>query len=177
MELHLSGRGAVITPALRRYAEGKVAKLGRFLPKITEARLVLATERYQQRAEITLQTKGATLHAEAAAGEFHAAIDLAVDNLEQQARRRKERVVARKPRAARVSRRLPGPGPEGELAEDGPGLIVRRLTSKPMSVDEAVEQIRDRAQGFLVFVNARSRRLNVLHRRPDGQLELVQPGA
>jgi hypothetical protein len=44
-----------------------------------------------------------------------------------------------------------------------------------MSVDDALEQMRTRRDDVLVFTNARSRAVNVLRRRPDGRLELVQP--
>ena len=180
MQVHLSGRGVAVSPALRRRVESKVGKVTRFLPKITEARVVLGRERYRHLAEVTLQAKGITLHAEAAAGDLHAALDLAVDHLAEQARRRKDRIRARKPR---LSRRAPAPGvpsaadgPPGDApAEPAPGLIVRRLDAKPMSIDEALEQMRIRRDGLLVFTNARSRVVNVLRRRPDGQLELVQP--
>jgi len=180
MQVHISGRGVDLAPALRRRVEAKVSKVGRFLPKIIETRVVLARERYRHLAEVTLQAKGATLHAEAVASDFHAAVDLAVEHLEQQARRRKDRIRARKPRP---SRRTPAVAPTaGAPADDGtpatpPGsdLIVRRLDAKPMSVDEALEQMRIRRDGLLVFTNAQSRVVNVLRRRPDGQLELVQP--
>jgi putative sigma-54 modulation protein len=154
VQVHLSGRGVDVAAALRRRVEAKLAKVGR---------------------EVTLQAKGATLHAEAAAADFPAALDLALEALAQQARRRKDRIRARKPRPSRRTD-LPAPaavpdepsGPSGEL-------IVRRLEAKPMSVDEALEQMRIRRDGMLVFTNARSRTVNVLRRRPDGQLELVQP--
>lgn len=182
MDVHISGRGVVLSPTLRRRVEAKVAKVNRFLPKIVEARAVLARERHRHLAEVTLTAKGATLHAEAAADDFHAAVDLAVAHLEQQARRRKDRIRARKPRR---SRRPPGglrgapPTDDaipGLAAAAGPAeLIVRRLDAKPMSVDEALEQLRIRRDGLLVFTNAQSRVVNVLRRRSDGQLELVQP--
>ena len=158
--------------------------MARFLPKITEARVVLERERYRHLAEVTLQAKGTTLHAEGAAADFHAAVDLAVENLARQARRRKDRIRARKPRP---SRRVPAARPgaaAGEAAEggaapegppDGPEIVIRRLAAKPMSVDEALEQMRTRPDGLLVFTNARSRVVNVLRRRPDGLVELVQP--
>jgi hypothetical protein len=53
--------------------------------------------------------------------------------------------------------------------------VIRRLAAKPMSVDEALEQIRTRPDGLLVFTDARSRAVNVLRRRADGRLELLQP--
>ncbi|HEV8307845.1 MAG TPA: ribosome-associated translation inhibitor RaiA [Methylomirabilota bacterium] len=182
MKIHISGRGVGVGAPLRRRVELKVAKMDRLLPKITEARVVLGLERYRHLAEVTLQTKGATLHAEGSAGDFQAALDLAVDNLAQQVRRRKDRIRARKPR---LSRRPPAAGVAGELAAEPPPasgdatgdaeVVIRRLDAKPMSVDEAIEQMRLRRDGLLVFLNARSRVVNVLHRRSDGQLELVQP--
>jgi ribosome hibernation promoting factor len=177
--VHLSGHGVEVSPALRRRIEAKVAKVGRFLPKITEIRVVLARERYRHLAEVTLQAKGATLHAESAAADFPAAVDLAVDHLEEQARRRKERIQTRKPRLARRSslgRAAAAPAAAEEGPSSPPELIVRRVDAKPMSVDEALEQMRMRRDGLLVFTNARSRTVNVLRRRPDGQLELVQLG-
>jgi len=187
MELHISGRGVDLSPSFRRRVEAKVARAARFLPKISEARVVLELERYRHLAEVTLQAKGATLHAEGAAGDFSAAVDLAVENLARQARRRKDRIRARKPRRARRSG-SPGPaetpaaevglreGPEpAEVPTEVPEVVVRRLAAKPMSVDEALEQMRGRSDDLLVFTNARSRRVNVLHRRPDGLVELVQP--
>jgi putative sigma-54 modulation protein len=177
MEIHLSGRGVGVSPALRRRVETKVAKVTRFLPKITEARIVLGLERYRHVAELTLQAKGTTLRAEAAASDFYAAVDLALDTLERQVRRRKDRLRSRKPRP---SRRTPVPSagfaaPGSAPAEESSAVVVRRLSTKPMSVDEALEQMREWKDPVLVFTNARSRAVNVLHRRADGQLELVQP--
>jgi hypothetical protein len=44
-----------------------------------------------------------------------------------------------------------------------------------MSLEEACEQFRLGGRDLLVFTNAASRAVNVLRRRPDGRLELVEP--
>ncbi len=175
MKIHISGHGVGVSPALRRRVEAKVAKVTRFLPKVAEARVVLSLERYRHVAEVTLQAKGATLHAEGAASDFHTATDAALASLETQVRRRKDRIQARKPRAGRRTQTMVGAVPEAGPVDDGPSLVIRRLAAKPMSLDEALEQIRIREDGLLVFTNARSRVVNVLRRHADGQLELVQP--
>jgi putative sigma-54 modulation protein len=181
MEIHLSGRGVAVPAALRRRIESKIGKLRRILPKIIEARAVLAVERHRHLAEVTLQAKGATLRAESVGRDFHAAVDLAIELLREQVRRRKERIRGRKPRVSRrpVSQApVSAPAAPGDdSVASGPApLIVRRLATKPMTVEEALEQMRLRPRSMLVFTNARSRAMNVLHRRGDGQLELVQPG-
>jgi putative sigma-54 modulation protein len=175
---HISGRGVVVSPLIRRHVEGKLAKVSRFIPKLTEARVVLGHERYRRVAEVTLQAKRATLHAKAAAPDFHAAVDGALESLAQQARRRKDRIQARKPRAARrppadVAATAPGGDPGEEEAT--PSLVVRRISPKPMSVDEALEQMRVREDSLLIFTNAKSRAVNLLRRRADGVFELVEP--
>jgi putative sigma-54 modulation protein len=177
MVLHLAGRGVTISPALRRRVEAKIAKLDRVLPKITEARVVLSTERYRRLAELTLQAKGATFHVQGAAPDVQAALDQALAHLARQVRRRKDRVTGRK--KPRPSRRRPAASAAGvpELAEEAPAVTVRRAAAKPMSLDEALDQLRLRRDGLLVFQNARTRAVNVLRRRPDGTVELVEPGA
>ena len=48
MVVLLAGRGGVsVSPDLQRRIQGKIAKMQRLLPKLTEARVVLATERYR----------------------------------------------------------------------------------------------------------------------------------
>jgi putative sigma-54 modulation protein len=57
-----------------------------------------------------------------------------------------------------------------------PPVEVRRISAKPMSVDEALKQMRLGRRALLVFTNAGSRVVNVLRRRADGVIELVEPG-
>jgi putative sigma-54 modulation protein len=180
MVLHLAGRGgASVSPDIQRRIEGKIAKMERLFPKLMEARVVLAIERYRHLAEVTLRAKRATFHAEGEAPDFHAAVDQALTTLTAQIRRRKERVTAKKPRPSR-SRAGGGPPaaapaePPDEPAAPAP-VVVRRTSIKPMSLEEAVEQLRLQGDGLLVFRNARTRSVNVLRRRPDGRVELVEP--
>ena len=189
MVFHLAGRGVTISPDLQRRIEAKVAKVERILPKINEARVVLATERYRHLVELTLQGQGQPFHVEGAASTFPAALDQALAHLARQVLRRKERVTGRK--KAERSRRRPAlpTGPAGEtpaarrparVAPRAPGtpaprVVVRQTNAKPMSLEEAVDQLSLRGDGLLVFRNARTRIVNVLRRRDDGTVELVEP--
>jgi putative sigma-54 modulation protein len=180
MVLHLAGRGGVsVSPELRRRIETKIGKMARLLPKLTEARVVLATERYRHLAEVTLRAKRVTFHVEGVAPDFHAALDQALAALTAQIRRKKERVTAKKPRRSSVRRvPLPRPGLPTEPVDEtppGPQVVIRRTNAKPMSLEEAVDQLRLQAAGFLVFRNARTRTVSVLRQRPDGAVELVEP--
>ena len=54
-------------------------------------------------------------------------------------------------------------------------MTVRRTNAKPMSLEEAVDQLRLQTDGLLVFRNARTGAVNVLRRRADRTVELVEP--
>ena len=58
-----------------------------------------------------------------------------------------------------------------------PGKVVRvkRFTVKPMSVDEAMDQMELLGHDFFLFFNADSEELNLLYRRKDGNCGLIEP--
>jgi len=52
-----------------------------------------------------------------------------------------------------------------------------RYPVKPMFIDEAVLQLEMSHRQFLVFLNARSTRMNVLYRRKSGEFGLIEPAS
>jgi len=178
MDIHISGRGVDVPAPLRRRVETKLNKVARFLPKIVEARVVLNQEKYRHLAEVTLQAKRSTLRVEEEATDFRTAMDLALDKLERQVRRRKGRIHRRNPRVPPKQRLAPLPTAEpaeGSGTGGAPELIVRRSAAKPMSLEEAIDQIKLRTDSLLVFTNATTRTVNVLRRLGDGRLQLIEP--
>ena len=128
---------------------------------------------------MTLRAKRATFHVEGVASDFHAALDQALASLAAQIRRRKERVTAKKPAAvAAAVRPGTGRGRRQRLrsrATRRPPVVVRRTNAKPMSLEEAVDQLRlrsGRPPGL-------PERAHAGRQRPaaagDGTVELVEP--
>ena len=64
---------------------------------------------------------------------------------------------------------------------EGAGQIriirARRYDVKPMSVDEAAMEVGASRDAFVVFRNDATEQINVLFRRPDGNLGLIEPEA
>ena len=178
MDIHVSGRGVDVPASLRRRVETKLNKVARFLPKIVEARVVLNQEKHRHLAEVTLQAKRSTLRVVEEATDFRTAMDLALDKLERQVRRRKDRIHRRKSRGSPKQGLAPlgiAEPAEGPGAGGAPELIVRRSAAKPMSLEEAIDQIRLRTDSLLVFTDATTRTVNVLRRLADGRLQLIEP--
>ena len=108
MKVIVRGRGVALPAALREQVEAKVGKVTRFLPKVREARVVLAVEKYRHLADVTLLAKHRTFHCSEVTHDLLSAVDLAMDKLEHQVRRIKDRIRHPKPRPL-PKRRLRAP--------------------------------------------------------------------
>ena len=205
MRLELTGRQLTITPAIRKLVDERLRHVLRLLnDNALSAQVVLTTEKTRYHADVTLHARGENfLHGEAGGKDIGAALSAAVDKIDRQARRLKERWKDHKrraPVAPAVAAAAARPAPKAGTArpsaapaasrsavagvrlriegEDGQPRVIRaRRRVKPMSVDEAAVEVTNGGDPFLVFRNAATDAVNVLFRRPDGNLGLIEPEA
>lgn len=101
MNLNISGHHIDMTNALHQYVASKMERIERHFDHVLEAEVVLEVEKLRHKAEVTMQLRGATLHAEATKDDMYAAIDCMVDKLDRQTLRHKEKVCDHHNRQAR----------------------------------------------------------------------------
>ena len=94
MQIHTTCRHGKLGSAARRFLEERLAKLERFA-LVQEAHVILETEKYRHTAEILLKTRKKELIAREEASDQIGAIDAAVDRLERQVKRLKEKLSTR----------------------------------------------------------------------------------
>lgn len=119
-----------------------------------------------------MQISGAIVRAEERAVDMYAAIDKMSEKLERQVKRHKEK-LNRKTRALESASLYPSPAhPESQS-----NRIVRtkRFALKPMSPEEAVEQMELLGHDFFVYLNSSTNQVNVVYKRRDGQFGLIEP--
>lgn len=93
MQTQVSGHQIEITPALRDKIDARGGRLAKRFDNLTALNVVLEVEKNRQanRAEATVSTAGAVLHADAVNQDMYAAIDALFDKLDAQIRRHKDR--------------------------------------------------------------------------------------
>jgi putative sigma-54 modulation protein len=180
MQILVTFRNIEATDALRQYADAKVRRVvSKYFRRPLEGHVVLAVSKRRHRAEITVSADRVTLNAQDETGDLYSAIDLAVDKIERQAKKRKTRRTVRKGATA-APRAAPAGTPEAPrrraATKRAEPLLVQteRVTAKPMSVEEAMMQLDVSADTFLVFRNASNETINVLYRRKDGNYGLIE---
>jgi putative sigma-54 modulation protein len=173
-----------VNDRLRDYITKKAVKLDRYLDTLEEVQVDLeyrksarsATDR--QVAQVTARGKGVLLRAENRADDMYAAFDLTLDKIERQAERYKGKHWRNRGdgrSAAQVA--LDAPSTEPDTGDLGPAIVRRkRFPLTPMDEGEAIEQMMLLGhEDFFLFMNSSSGQVNVLYRRRDGSLGLIEP--
>ncbi|MCK5378662.1 MAG: ribosome-associated translation inhibitor RaiA [Acidobacteria bacterium] len=179
MKVEYIARKVTLTDGVRDIAEKKLAKVEKYFNDIIDLRLELCQERHLYVADIFLRGKDFSLKSTSSNKDLTTAIQDAIDKLEMQARRAKTRLKDHKRHGSDVREGAVSSEEAAELSaagEDTPRIVETSVIPvKPMSVDEAVMQLEESNEHFLVFHNAGSDRVNVLYRRADNNLGLITP--
>jgi putative sigma-54 modulation protein len=174
MTIEFTGRQTEVAPRLRALAERKLGKLTRLLRGITRVHVILTSDKHRQIAEVSVHSRNVDLTATEVGTDLGASLGTVMDKLERQAKRHRAKVRERKRRGPlRAVVAAPEPAP----AERPRVIRSRRFLVKPMTVDEAVLEVGASHDGLLVFRDAATERVNVLYRRRDGHLGLIEPEA
>jgi putative sigma-54 modulation protein len=177
MRLQVKGKNLEVAPAIRAYAESKLAKLDRHLHENAQVEVELSMERNPSIAEAhvaeaTVWTKGPVVRARESSSDMKASIDLLVGKLERQVKRAREK---RRRNPIRLRRSAPSEVQLTEPSEEPRIVRVKQFALKPMPPEEALLQLELLGHDFFVFQNADSGEVNVLYRRRDGNYGLIEP--
>jgi putative sigma-54 modulation protein len=174
MEITVTFRHIDASDSLKAYAEEKVSKMDKYFDFPIEAHVVLAVEKFRRTADVTLNMNGTVIKGMVETEDMYSAIDQVMDKIEKQVKRYRDKL-----RDKRAEGRKPETGSAtGETEETGteePRIEVEKIVAKPMDPEEAAMQIDLSQQDFLVFRNSRSREINVIYKRKDGNLGLIEP--
>jgi putative sigma-54 modulation protein len=191
MRLALTGRNLTITPALRQAVTRRLEKLDRHLhDSITTAQVALQVQKDQVKADVRVRTKGDhDLSGHGLAKTAQASALAAIAKIEAQASKVKGKWEERK-RGASVKAASAAPVVVVEVAPKtkprvakavataAPKVVrVRRSSAKPMRLEDALLRVDAPAGSVFVFRDAELDRVQVLVRRADGHVGLVDPDA
>jgi putative sigma-54 modulation protein len=172
--------------SVRDYAEEKISKVDKYLDTVSEAHVVLSVEKFRHMADVTLSINGTRIKAAEETEDMYSAIDQVMDKIEKQVKKflSKNR-TRRSPESIREVgiEEDEGEGSEDDEteemmgAEEGPSIEVEKVVAMPMDPEEAAMQLTMSRREFLVFRNPRSGEVNVIYKRSDGNLGLIEPSS
>jgi len=174
MQTSVTFKNVDSSETLKTYVSNKLDRFDKYLNNPAEANVVLSVEKFRHIAEINLSGDRLSIVGKEETSDMYSAIDMALDKLEKQIKKSREKVRSR--RADMRGRLNEIPDREPSAVEDRERHIqVKNIDYKPMDVEEAAMQMDLMDDSFMVFTNARTDRVNVLYRRRDGNYGLIQP--
>jgi len=175
MQVSVIGRHIEVTDALKQYATEKFSRLDKYLPKAVQVVITLAVvKKVHHIAEASIKSNGILIQASEETGEMYSAIDLLVEKIENRVRRYKEKLVDHKHQGAKPE--FPSGTQAAHPDDHIPQIIkTKRFDLKPMQPEEAVMQMELLDKDFFIFSNIGSGQINVIYKRKDGNVGLIEP--
>lgn len=179
MQVSINGKGMQVSDYLTEVVEKRMQKLDKYLKDDIRVQVMLSMFRGRQVVEITVPIGSTILRAEEATGDMYASIDNATKKIERQILRYRTRMDKKQMHEQSIRFLSAESADEAEemmADEEWPRVVkTKRFSIKPMSVDEAAMQMDLLGHTFYVFCSAESGNVNVLYKRNDGQLGLIEP--
>jgi putative sigma-54 modulation protein len=197
MKINYTGRHDAFPPKQRAKLEAKLQKIAKLVERRgeREAHVILTQERFLHKIEITFNAWEHSFVGVGSDRDVECAANIALDKLEKQivklrtkwrdtSRRHKDKEATisqpvlealappiRRPKSGKISGTPAAPAKADRKkvfrVNHGDG------SSKPMTLEEAMLEM-EASQDYLVYRDARTDRVTVLMRRPDGHFDLIE---
>jgi len=175
MKIEIIGRNYSVSEKLKDITEQKLSKLDKYFGDgETEAKVSFKKQASSLTTEVMLSYLGKFVRATATSDNFYDNLDVVLPKLEGQIRKYRTKFDKMNKNSAYKDTSL---FISAEVEDKKESAIVRekQFTLKPMTVNEAIEEIELLNHSFYVFLEAKSNTVQVLYRRNDGDLGLIEP--
>lgn len=167
--------------ALKNLATEKVMRIKKYLDGASDAHVVFSVDKYMHKAEVTIPFQGIMIHAEEVSADMYHSVDRAVDKMEKQVKRYRNKLLKHRSREG-IKRKIylktleQVTAQDTETVSDLPPTIVeaKDLEVRPMMLDEAVMNMDLMNNDVLVFLNSKTDHVNVLYRKADHKYGLIE---
>ena len=195
MNVEYTARKYKLTPTIRREVETGLNKIRKILGDRFETKVILAVEKRQHKAEITIDPPHGPIVGLAQTSDMASAVSEALDHLQKQALKHKTKWLSKKRKAVKKF--------DGQLLDDNleaalgladnttVSVLVHKLPAvarttevhlvhardsvalRPMTLEEAIKETHFRDKDVFIFRDPKGV-LMVLHRTRDGKMELIE---
>ena len=171
MKVTTIGRKVSLKDNFLNRVEDRLGKLDKFFTDNAEATVTVTVEKKWQTVEVAIKDRKLQFRSEKSADSMELALEDAVDNLESQIVKNKEK----------IHRKFNGyayfddlPVVEGE-EEDYEVVRKKVFALQPQSVDDAILEMNMMGHTFFMFKDIVTEEINVVYKRKDGNYGLLIP--
>lgn len=171
MNISITARHIEVTDEVKEYLQKRLSKLKKYFKKEVNIHVIFVAEKERRRIEVDINYNGNMLHGEETTNEIHTSIDYVVEKLERQLKKCKDKIQGKTKTSSKIAKEI-GHG----LTEEIKKIKRKKLSLKPVELDDAVLQLEKSDLAFLVFIDAQTDNVHVLYRCKDGNYGLIETG-
>ncbi len=196
-DITVTGRHVLITDAMKNYAIEKISRIDRLTDRILEVIVTMDIQKIEQHVDILLKVDHFKIRSSASSNDMYVSIDMAVDKLEKQLLRYKDKMLDERQRGRSLgvvdmNVNVLKPARDNDLVEINEDIeyensrelvekysphriVAREVHSlKMFSYDEAILHMDLSGDAFLIFKTMENE-LKVIYRRTDGNYGIIEP--
>jgi len=172
MEIKYVAKNYKISDKFKDIMEKKLSKIEKYFDKDIEVKVACTEQNEKCKLELTINSSGLYLRSEVLSDNMYNNIDLALPKLEKQIVKSTRRYKNKFAEKATFD--------TFEFIEEAPKIESQKLVKTkafdldPISVEDAEAYMEAVGHNFYVFLNGETGEINVLYKRNDGNLGLIE---
>ena len=178
MQITITARHFELTKAIRDYVETSCLKLKKYFDHIITVHATLALENSRNLCELSLHAAKFSLQSQAEEMDMYLSIDNALDKMEGQIKKLKDRITDHQKRA--LKEQFDDFSRATDFQVDAVDrkrktLKTKRVVTEPLTVSEALEKLEGSQDEYLIFKNIETDSINVLVTKDHEVYKLLEP--
>jgi putative sigma-54 modulation protein len=178
MQITITARHFELTKAIRDYVESSCLKLKKYFDQIITIHVTLALENSRNICELSLHAGKFGLQSQAEEMDMYLSIDNALDKMESQIKKLKDRVTDHQKRA--LKEQFDNYSRASDIMVNHAERLrktikTKRVVTEPLDIHEAIEKMDEVKEDFLIFRNIETDRINVLVKKDHENFKLFEP--
>lgn len=178
MKYQIIGKNIEVTDSIRAAIEKKLGRMDKYFVINDDVlcRAVCTAYKVGAKVEITIFCKEMDLRTEVRNNDLYAAVDIAIDKLEDQMRRLKTRMNKLKDDDIGLGRSIAFENLKEESEEEASETVVRTksIYLEPMTLDEAITRMDALGHSFFLYLDSDDEEVSVAYKRLDGGYGVIQ---
>ncbi len=191
--IHISGRHIQVTEAMKQHAFDKLSKIERFHNRIMDVQVTMDIQKVEHSVTIIVKFEHFKIKSHAASTDMYVSIDQAVDKLQRQLHRWKDKLqehhnkklsaidlkvnVVQRPYddLAEINQEIEFAEKRAMEKQLLPGHVIgeKTISLKHLLTDEAIMKMELSGDHFLVYRAEEDRKIRVMYRREDGNYGII----
>lgn len=178
MQITITARHFELTRAIRDYVETSCLKIKKYFDHIITLHITLALENSRNICEVSLHASRFNLQSQAEEMDMYLSIDNALDKIETQIKKLKDRVTDHQKRALKDHFDDFSRASEIHVHSESRArktIKTKRIVPEVLDIQEAIAKIDELKEEFLIFKNIENDGINVLVKKDNEHYKLFEP--